>query len=338
MYSTKPRALATSKQDIIFLPLDEIGKKFKALMSSSYQDWKDHKEYLLEKLQNDFLLKWNQTHEESYEGSFDELGFEEKVSAQAGAFSGLGSEQKDELKLFLEDRTARMGLVAKAEWFFPQALAEFARLPLVKNDKGLYSAKALLNNHIKPNDQLTGLFVLFKHCPRSLLVKGQTDPLYRNYSALVPLIMSAFKKHANIKYSEWARDEVHYITEQTLADVMQLTELPEMTAEEVLEARDSALTPKSGAKAGVARSPLTTYTLYVTKDYPDLVALPMLGRIMMCQTWCAHPSNRTEYMITNPLSWDTMPEPLVTSSVFRKPSPSEAVKARETPIDTSFDW
>lgn len=303
-------------------------------MATSWKDWVAYKEYLTERKRQEFLDKWNSMNEGSYEGSFEELGIEEKVAAQAGDFSGLGSEQKDELKLYLETFISRTGLGSKTSWLFPQMLAEFAKLPLVKNEYGKYSARALLNNHIKPSDTLTGMYVLCKYAARSSLIKGQTDAANRNYSSLVPLVMSAFKKHLNIAYSEWERDEIAAITEDGLAAAMLVNELPDMTAEEVLSARDSALTPRSGAKAGVARSPLTTYTLYVTKEYPDLLALPPLARIMMCQTWCAHPSNRTEYMVTNPLKWDEMPEPLVSAGVFRR----QPTQAGERPVDTSFTW
>ena len=332
MYSNKPRQFAQTKQDISFLPLDEIGKKFKSLMSTSYKDFTDHKQYLRERKIEDFLAKWNASNEGSYEGSFEEL-----ILDVGGDFSGLGSEQKDELKQFLEDIISRLTLGSKTSWLFPQMLSEFARLPLVKNDTGLYSAKALLNTHIKQSDALVGMYVLCKHASRSMLIKGQTDVDNRNFCSLVPLVMSAFKKHSGIAYSTWDPTEVFLVTDTALADAMCVGTLPEMTKDEIRVARDSALTPRSGTKAGIPRSPLTTYTLYVTKDYPELLALPPLARVMMCQTWCAHPSNRTEYMITNPLRWDEMPEPLVTGNIFRKPS-SAVVQARENTVDTSFMW
>jgi hypothetical protein len=43
-------------------------------------------------------------------------------------------------------------------------------------------------------------------------------------------------------------------------------------------------------------------------------SLPKLVQIMVCQTWCAHPNNRTQYMVLNPLDWDNLPEPLIQTS------------------------
>lgn len=331
MYSNKPKQFAQTKQDISFLPLDELGKKFKQLMATSYKEYTEHKAQLLEKKQADFLAKWNANNEGSYEGSFEELGLEEKV---VGNFQGLGQDQRDELKQYLETYITNLALGSKVSWLFPQMLSQFARLPLVKNSNGLYSAKALLNNHIKPSDSLTGMYVLCKYAARSMLIKGQTELENRNYCSLVPLIMSAFKKHGNIPYALWDPNEVPLVVDQALSDAMLVGTLPELSVSEVLAARVSALTPRSGTKAGIPRSPLTTYTLYITKDYPELLALPTLARIMMCQTWCAHPSHRTEYMITNPLSWDEMPEPLVSGDIFHKPSSA----TREITVDSNFMW
>jgi hypothetical protein len=129
--------------------------------------------------------------------------------------------------------------------------------------------------------------------------------------------MSAFKKMHNIPYMKWDRTEIHGVTEASLAAAM-LAEPIEITTEEILESRAFALTPKSGKGVGVEKPVATTYSLYPRVGTP-LHELPTLARIMYCQTWCAHPSNRTKYMVLNPSNWDDMPQPLISEQIFSSP-------------------
>ena len=133
--------------------------------------------------------------------------------------------------------------------------------------------------------------------------------------------MSGFKRLNNIPYSAWDREEIHGIVEPNLANAMLVTSLPEISREDVLAERETALTVKSGAKAGEVRPANSTYSLYFRADSP-LAALPALARVMMCQTWCAHPSNRSDVMILNPLDWDDIPDPLVSTNVFTTSTPT----------------
>jgi hypothetical protein len=159
------------------------------------------------------------------------------------------------------------------------------------------------------------MLLVCKHPTRSTFIKGQTDEKFRNFCSLVPLVMSAFKKYKAIPYSRWDKDEIHYITEAKLAKVMRTEILPDMTVNEVLEARTAGLTVKSGAKMGEIRPIKSTFTLYIPAGTP-LDGMEMLGKIMMCQTWAAHPSIRTEYMVLNPVDWDNMPNSLIGSTVL----------------------
>lgn len=142
--------------------------------------------------------------------------------------------------------------------------------------------------------------------------------------------MSAFKKYNNIPYSAWDPAEIYGITEPNLAKIMTTKDLPEVTAEEVLEIRQASLLYRSGEKIGTQRNPVTTYTLYTPSGTP-LSSVHMLLRIMYCQTWCAHPSVRTEYMILDPNNWDKMPEPLIEGEIFQtvpENSPSTGLGAK----------
>lgn len=192
-------------------------------------------------------------------------------------------------------------LKVRAEWVFPQLLAKFATLPLVKNESGKYSGAALFREIRSRGDWLSGAYLLTMHDSRGPFIDGQTSSKYRNYSALVPLIMSAFKKMHNIKYSEWDPKEISSITHPSLAKAMLFKDVPQLSNDEALAERIAAIGDNN---------PLTTYRMY-PKGKSQLIGLPKLVQFMVCQTWCAHPSNRTEYMILNPLDWDSMPEPLI---------------------------
>jgi hypothetical protein len=104
-----------------------------------------------------------------------------------------------------------------------------------------------------------------------------------------------------------------------MISAMQVEEIPQLSKEELLQTRDIALTPKTGAKAGIMRNPSTTYALYVPPTSP-LYTLPTLAKIMVLQTWKAHPSLRNSTMILDPLDWDNMPEPLIKEKVFKSSS------------------
>jgi hypothetical protein len=44
--------------------------------------------------------------------------------------------------------------------------------------------------------------------------------------------------------------------------------------------------------------------------------VPELAQTMIAQIWCAHPSNRTKYMVLDPKNWDAIPAPLISSDIF----------------------
>lgn len=316
MYSTRktPRVWTTTKQSLESLPLEQLGEDYKALRDLIVSDYKAQFLAEVEAAKRRYIKQYNATNEASYEGSFEELNLESTVRAKLGTLPDLGSDER--IIALLEDFATKFGLKKSSDWFFSQALGKFGQLRLAKNEAGLYSAKKLFLDHISGNDELYALVQLFKHPQRSMLLEKQTDVKNRNFCSLVPIVMSAFKKFHNVGYEEWDPSELFGITEPNLVKAMLLKELPDLTVEEVLEERDLALTVKSGTAAGTRRNITTTYTLYFNAGSP-IHELPTLARHMMCQTWCAHPSNRTEFMILNPLKWDDMPQPLVSVDVVR---------------------
>jgi hypothetical protein len=153
----------------------------------------------------------------------------------------------------------------------------------------------------------------------------------RNYSALVPLIMSAFKRYHNIPYCAWKRDELKWIVNPELCKAMLFDDMPEaviredgflgapgFTKDTLLQLRDQGLTWKSGPNVGTLRNALYTHTLYgmqgtVFDEVPDL------AQVMLTQIWCAHPENRTKYMVLVPDAWDNIPVSLISPTMFITP-------------------
>lgn len=314
IYSTRKttRVWTSNKQSLESIPLEQLGEDYKALRNLIYSDYNAQFLLEVEKAKQRYSKQYNAVNEAVYEGSFEELNLESTVRAKLGSQPDLGSDER--VIVLLEDFATRFGLKKSSDWFFSQALAKFGQLRLAKNESGLYSAKKLFLEQISGNNELYALVQLFKHPQRSMLLDKQTDVKNRNFCSLVPIVMSAFKKFHGVGYSEWDPSEIFGITEPNLVKAMLLKELPDLTKEEVLEFRDAALTVKTGDNAGTRRNVATTYTLYFPAGSP-IHELPTLARHMMCQTWCAHPSNRTEFMILNPLEWDDLPQPLVSVDV-----------------------
>lgn len=177
---------------------------------------------------------------------------------------------------------------------------------------------------------MMGLYRFLMLDSRSSYLTKQYSGDARSYCALVPLILSAFKRYHNIPYSAWKKDELKYVVNPELCKAM-MYELPPggydeegkftpkgFSKETLLELRDQGLLWKSGANIGKLRNPLFTHTLYgltgtVFEDVPDL------AQVMLTQIWCAHPDNRTKYMVLTPDDWDNIPPSLIAPALFVPP-------------------
>ena len=92
----------------------------------------------------------------------------------------------------------------------------------------------------------------------------------------------------------------------------------EYSREDLLQLRDKGLLWRSGPNMGTLRNPLYTHSLYGMKD-TDFGEVPDLAQVMLTQIWCAHPENRTKYMVLTPNDWDKIPESLVAPTLFLDP-------------------
>jgi hypothetical protein len=311
------------KKDINQLPLAALGRQFLALRDLS---WKKHvlkaKEYALEN--------------------------KEDIPSTAklvDTFRNLGSAEMLELDLILNRFADSFQLTKNASWFFPQCLARLAQIKLPRNESGLISSKLLLKEHYIKDNFIMGIYAIFMYAKRGTILKNQTSEASRNFCKLVPLIMSAYKQYSNVNYTEWVPEECGLVVDADLWEAMEKAYhgeaswfyeclvrgyLPEeqdwhgigendtsdgvdfggFSTETILGWRNDALTIKTGEKKGTIRNPLSTYSMSPSEDNP-MKQLDPLSRHMFLQTWCAHPDNRTKFMVLDPMHWDNTPKPLI---------------------------
>lgn len=215
-------------------------------------------------------------------------------------------------QLVIDSWSETYGIKHKA-WVYPQILARVKDWSVVRNETGLISAKNLLKTSVKHNPEHQGIYCFLMSNHRYLTKQASVEGL--PYCAFVPLILAAFKKYAAIPYSQWDRNEVSMVINPSLYEAATLKP-PHFSREELLELRAEGLRVKTGPKANTQRSPITTYGLHglpweLADGRAGMGQLPQLTRMMLCQTWCAHPSLRNEYMILDPDNWDELPDPLV---------------------------
>lgn len=180
-----------------------------------------------------------------------------------------------------------------------------------------------------------GLYLFLMLDSRSKYLRSQYKGEARNYCALVPLIPYAFKVLHSIPYSQWDKATIHKVVNKSLLDAM-LSTKPVATREELLDLRELALTINSGERAGGSRKPETTYKLYNLKN-TILQHTPELAKVMALQTWCAHPINRTKYMVLDPENWDYIPAPLVTTQLFKVQPSSRALETADPSQDLPWN-
>jgi hypothetical protein len=182
---------------------------------------------------------------------------------------------------------------------------------------GLISAKAFYKQlHTTAEGQGLHYFIMYDN-KSNYLEKQYTGP-GKNFCALVPLVMYAFKLIKGIPYSHWCKDEIIGIVNPKLAMAMLWDETldPKPSVEDIIQARQEGLKVKTGPKAGTTRNPVSTVKLYGASCLSNL---PEYVQTMYAQIWCAHPENRTKYMVLDPSNWDTIPAALIESEVLAAP-------------------
>lgn len=217
-----------------------------------------------------------------------------------------------------ENLAKALALQNHTSWFMPQLLSVFGAYKAIRNDTGKYSPRLTMRENIGSDLRKQGMYYVACRLPRSALLKGQVSSVNSPYSSLVPLILAGFKKYQNIQYSEWDSTELKYIVDKNLLKAMHFyneeNPMPKFTAERLLELRDFGLTFKTGPKAGEVKPVLSSWTLTGMQgtefnDYPSLLMT------MLTQIWVAHPSVRNQYMVLDPINWDNIPDPLISTDL-----------------------
>lgn len=130
------------------------------------------------------------------------------------------------------------------------------------------------------------------------------------YAALTPLFLYAHKLYNDVPYGSWDRTDplMKVFLGTHLESILEVDEVPNLTIDQVVDARKEALTFKSGVKMGQQDQPFN-YKCGI--NGLNGVELPKLVIIMTLQLWLAHSSVRnTESMILDPLDWNNVPEAL----------------------------
>ncbi len=192
---------------------------------------------------------------------------------------------------------------------------------------------AELYRSIFTDDTMMGVYQFLMMDSRSCYLEKQYLSPAKSYCSLVPLIMYAFKFYKNVPYSHWHFDQIHGITNPKLSDAMMFTPEEPFSTEEIIAAREEGLSIKSGRDKGGSRNPTYTFKLYGASAFKGV---PELAQVMYSQIWCAHPNNRTKYMVLDPINWDNVPPPLMTQDVLAAEPVPKVIYSQV--IDPNSPW
>lgn len=235
--------------------------------------------------------------------------------------------------------SAKLGLATQAEWLIPSCLSYIEKnLILVRKDA--YDDNGTLRgaNLISPFDTLKqyfadnpkdtqwfrGMLVYLTFCPRKQIVGSLVQTRNLEYSALVPLVLSIFKKKRKVQYADWdwLDKGMKYLVDSDMLDAVtlgsgRLSESPlyQLPKEDILRIREYSLMYKTGVKTGECRLPTSTYSITTRTGDSEYNNLPRLRKIMDCQIWVAHQSLRNSLMVLDPINLDNIPEILVPDEI-----------------------
>jgi hypothetical protein len=214
-------------------------------------------------------------------------------------------------------------------WMLTQMVAFFGSLEATYNQEGLIDPKAFMIKNFGTDKWRIGMWKVVHKLRRSALVKSQSTAEYANYSTMVPLIMSGLKKHQDIPYSRWSKENLHLVMEPSLLEAATCVVPSDITTEHILEARETGLTVKGGPNAGKVNNPITTWRL-MGIQHTSLQGLPVLTQTMLAQIWVCHPSLRSKYMILDPMDWDNIPDSIIPTDAKMFHSSNDTKTSRTT--------
>lgn len=244
-------------------------------------------------------------------------------------------------KALVEDFVEKYHIKNFAETLMPSIITEVGNMKTQLNSNGLISGLQFCKDNFNTPERM-GLYRFLMLDSRSCYISPQYKGWARQFCALVPLILYAQRLVKETPYSAWDKKELRFVVNASLCDSMLwattpdedgvLTEIP--NTEDILAGREKGLTVMSGNDAGKMRNPVSTWKLYSTKD-TCFQGMPSEAQVMLAQIWCAHPANRTRYMVLDPKQWDVMPLPLIDTEVLTEADIQELVERSTT---TGLPW
>lgn len=217
---------------------------------------------------------------------------------------------------------------------YPRIMAFIASLKLNRNSSGKIDGLQFWKDNTDHDDiWMKGLYLFIREPKVSLSIASQNKEPGSHYCAFVPIIPAAFKRYNDIPYSDWDVDTIHHVCTSKLAETLQYKDYPEFSRDELLNVRQQLLQTSDGKP----KKALSTYGTKITTN-KEFDAIPELAKLMYVQIWCALPEIRNKYMILDPKSWDTIPEPLTTGDIFVKEEKPKHEKKENKIIDMSFEW
>lgn len=209
-------------------------------------------------------------------------------------------------------------------WILPQLVAWFGGWKILQDGK----ATVLANCDTKLKRSL----YLLTRINRSTLIPVQTKA--PDYGAFTPLILMGQKRMMGRSYESW-RDYpgLEWILEKRLLEAVAV-EVGSLGSERLLEIREQGLTGRTGKTKDIVKPAESTWSLSGIKD-TEIGHLPKLTQTLLCQCWLAHPKIRTPYMILDPQNWDRMPQPLITTEIFK---PTTSTTPPDPPARAELPW
>lgn len=312
-----------SKQDLKSVPFQMLYEKVTLATNKIKFDLQEMELQQYERMLKDKVRMYEDLHSTKYLGDIREQYPFEPTNKEA--INNLIAKSRVEL---VDEQIKVLGLKTKAGWLMPQIASYLAKMRLPIQD-GKVNIKEFLKGSFAVDDWHRGLYYFLVHTKRGSFIPSQTAPEYKNYSALVPLILAPFKRYNDIPYSAWDTPDLKLVVDHNLLEAMRFEEEVSLTSSEILEIRNRGLQVQTGKDAGNSRSPSTYHKLYKLQGTP-FEGMPWLIQVMCAQIWVAHPVNRSNLMILDWNNWDSMPEPLIDTEVLSS-------KNKHVPVSLPWD-
>lgn len=316
-WSPTRKVFSSVNKDIKALPFQEVRELYNAaeeeLLESIQADLDHEYDSMIERK----YAEYSDNNEAPYEGNFSDQYKRPVATASVDDVAKLTTER---IKTEFIDR---YGIPLHIDWIMPQIVTLLGSMRTSVGEDGLISGKCFRQDNFD-TDWLKGIYRFIMINTKSTYLKLQYKAPAKSYGSLVPLILYAQRLTKGTLYSKWSPSELHYVVHSDLAEAMNYV-VPEISNELLLQFREEGLMTKSGATAGQSKSAVSTHKLSGIKE-PAWNEIPNLVQVMLVQIWMAHPSNRTKYMILDPMNWDSMPPSLVSENILVKSNKPEVAK------------